>query len=222
MDSTLHSSRTDADRSRDLLMDNRDIAPNETPEWDRQDDVLPYHSSTRNEIPPTPRSWKLLAFETSRLRVLVLVVFGTFLAACPVPRKYMTSYALRQILITFVASLVTFPPLRGRSLSYPKRVLRILIAYFGFYISMFAIFGAADEIRIELRWQSLLWYPIHESYQLGYLFRVILVMVGYGIQKAAGIHSTVRILGTYLLCLAWVYIDAPLTIIDLARGRERW
>ncbi len=90
------------------------------------------------------------------------------------------------------------------------------------FISMYAIFGAANEVRIEARWRSLLWYRQHGGCELGPLTRLILIVSGYCMQKLSEHHSTIRILGAYLLCIAWIYADAPMTIIDLARQRERW
>ena len=193
-------------------------------EQDLSDDLLPYHSSaTERDAACASSSCFPTTSGTSRLSTASLIVLGFFFATCPIPRKYMGASPLRQLLIVLIASLITLPPpLHRRLLGNPKRMIRVAVSYAGLFISLYALFGASDEIHIETRLRSLVSYRQHEGHVLGYFTRLILLTLGYFIQKKAGMHSTNRILGTYILCLAWIYSDAPMTLIDLARQREHW
>ncbi|KAK6079859.1 hypothetical protein SCUP515_03700 [Seiridium cupressi] len=187
-----------------------------------RDGVLPYQDNPgRKGAADLRKWWTLNKFRREQLLVLTQIVFGIFLATCPIPRFYLAN-PLRTILITFDAALVTFATSRRVVLNDKGRLRRILVAWLGFSLSMYAIFGASDEVHIDLRWRSLLWYQTYEGLRLGYLSRWVLILVGYAVQKSAGLHSRNRILGSYLLSLLWVYADMPTTIFDHARGREYW
>ncbi|KAH8671417.1 hypothetical protein BX600DRAFT_248155 [Xylariales sp. PMI_506] len=166
---------------------------------------------------------KLSTFIRAYSVLLLQVILGVFLASCPIPR-YFLIYPLRIILITFNVTLIIFPLSRPyrRSVHRRNQIIRTLVAYFGFYLSIYALIGASQEVHIELRWQSLLWYRSSTSYTLGYLGRCILTLMGYYIQVSAGLHSRRCILGSYLLSIVSVFADMPTTIFDLARGRPRW
>jgi hypothetical protein len=199
------------------------IASRPTHELDEYPDgALPYHVT---EVPTGNTAGKnVLGFLRSKrghLRSLLLLVLGIFLASCPIPRMHL-AYPLRILLITFDASLVTFETPRRGVVSRRERVLRTLTAYFGYYLSMYSIFGASDEIHMNLQWQALFWYPTYKGFHLGYITRWILIFCGYRIQISARLHSRSRIISAYLLSLLLVYIDMPTTIFDLARGRQHW
>lgn len=156
------------------------------------------------------------------ITVLVALVVGTFVASCPLPRKALPQW-LRLVLIVFAASLVTAPPLRNSrllSLQFPWR--RLGAAYAGLAIAAFSLFALADEVHLELRWMSVLGYQSPSGLRLGYFSRCALAALGFALQKATRLCSTRRILASYLLCTVWLYIDAPLTLLSLASGREHW
>ncbi len=154
MDSTSRSGYAYGGCSEHLLVEDEGIMLYDIPEEEEyEDDVLPYHrpSTPDKSDKATPLPLVSTPFVSIRLSILVLAVFGTFLGTCPLPRKYMSGYFLRQMFIAFVASLVTFPSSWARVLlSSPKRKRRILMAYFGFYLSMYAISIAADEVHMEM------------------------------------------------------------------------
>jgi hypothetical protein len=192
-------------------------------ESESQDEVLPYQLEARESHYDAPS--KRDGFKLPKIawfwRLLPMLTFGTFLATCPLPRKYIP-HALRYILMTFTASLVTFPASCQR-----KNIVvmqRILVAYLGFYLSVYAFFGCTDEVHFESRWQSLLWSQEHWGYglRLGYLSRLALVLVAWFIMKRSRLYPARRILKTWLLCFVWIYADLPLTLVDLARQREHW
>lgn len=199
------------------------IAPRVNHELDEyRDGVLPYDNGAAQAGGAPQKNWPSLArLRKECLRALPLLVLSVFLASCPIPRALLSD-SLRLVLTTFVASLTTFAASHRVLLSRRERILRTLAAYSGFYLSMYAIFGASDGVHIDLRWQSLLWYPTYKGFQLGYGSRWVLIFLGYRIQKSAGLHSRNSILGSYLLSLVLVYIDIPTTIFDLARGRAHW
>ncbi|KAH8891736.1 hypothetical protein GQ53DRAFT_746231 [Thozetella sp. PMI_491] len=218
MNAAPSSSPAGAARRLDPAADGGAITLDEIPTPEDHDALLPFHRAAAAAPKPQPAS----GFAAGRPLLLFFVWLGFFLAACPLPRKYLSGLYTRRLLITLVASLTTFPSLRGRLMNRHKRLRRVLMAYAGFYLSMYALFGAADEVRVELHWRSSLWYQLAGSLQLGYLSRLFLAAAGFSLQKFAGIHSAMRILATYLLCVLWMYIDVPLTIFDMARGREYW
>lgn len=199
------------------------VAPRGILELDEySDSVLPYQNSSAQDASGINSKWlKSSRFRTDHFLLLIQLVFGTFLATCPIPRWSLT-YPLRIILITAVAALVTYATPRRVVLSNRERIRRVVWAYLGFSLSMYAVFGASHEVHIDTRWQSWLWYPVYNGIQLGYLTRLVMIVLGYNVQKSAGLHSRNRILGSYFLSLVWVYADFPTTIFDHARGRTHW
>lgn len=153
------------------------------------------------------------------ITVLVALVAGTFVASCPLPRKALPPW-LRLVLIIFAASLATSPHLRNSRLLFPWR--RLGLAYIGLAIAAFSLFVLADEVHLELRWTSVFGYQSPSGLRLGCFSRCALAAAGFAIQKAARLCSTRRVLAAYLLCTVWLYIDAPLTLLSLASGREHW
>lgn len=184
--------------------------------------LLPFQSDSQRHIAPDgPDFLGSIHYRWQRLVVLTYLVFGTFLASCPIPRKTLL-HPIRVFLINLVAILVTSTPSRRANSKSRESLRRAAVAYLGFFLSMYAIFGAADEVHIETRWQSLLWYSNYDSFKLGLLTRWILLFSGYRIQRFAGVHARNRILASYLLSLFWVYVDTPTTFFDHARGRTHW
>ncbi|KAH8900691.1 hypothetical protein GQ53DRAFT_740645, partial [Thozetella sp. PMI_491] len=193
----------------------------ESHQWPDQDGTLPYHNpSARSHSAATARRPSVLS-GLKRSPVLALLVLGVFLGACPIPRKHMNGL-LRQFLITVVVSVIMTPAPRSEVFSQPKRVERLLVANAGFYLSLYGMFGAANEVHVEMGHESLLMYRTPLGWNLGYLSRMLLAAGGFCIQKSAGVHSTKRILGGYLLCMLLLYFDVPSTLIHLAVGGDRW
>lgn len=199
------------------------VAAEQPPELD--DDftsVLPFQNSPVKDDTAQNLNWfRSSAFGSEHLLVLGQLIYGIFLASCPIPRFYLSQF-IRVVLIAHAAIWVTSALSRRGTQNKSGNWRRLLIAYLGFYLSIYAIFGAADEVHLDLRWTSLLWNTTHEGFQVGYLSRCLCIFIGYCIQRSAGIHSRTRILGSYLLSLFWVYADTTTTIIDHARGREYW
>ena len=173
---------------------------------------------------PTTATWAILSrrHPSNLTTILAALVAGTFVASCPLPRKALPQW-LRLVLIIFAASLVTAPPLRNSrllSLQFPWR--RLGAAYAGLAIAAFSLFALADEVHLELRWMSMFGYQSPSGLRLGYFSRCAFAVLGFAIQKATRLSSTRRVLAAYLLCIVWLYIDAPLTLLSLASGREHW
>lgn len=187
------------------------------------DSVLPFqNSATQNDDLRKPNRLQSFRYRHSRCLVLIAqLLLGTFLASCPIPRKQLPN-AIRVLLISFNAALVTFTPTRRMALTHKERIRRSCATCLGFLLSTYAIFGAVDGVHIELHWRSLLWYAGYNGFRLGLLTRWILIFVGYAIQKSSGLHSRNRIMVSYLLSILWVYADFPTTLIDHARGRTHW
>ncbi|KAH6658078.1 hypothetical protein BKA67DRAFT_656306 [Truncatella angustata] len=187
--------------------------------------LLPYQNRTATNPENGGLKWsnlltRLLNSRRTRTLLLGQIVFGTFLASCPIPRLYL-NHAFRVIFISIMAALVTCPSPRRAGHS-KERLTQELFNAFGFCLSMYAIFGAADEVHIDWQWHSLLACRTYDGYQPGYLSRVMFIYIGLRLQRYAGLHSQSRILGAYLLSLVWVYADFPTTIFDHARGRVNW
>jgi hypothetical protein len=189
-----------------------------------QDDVLANQAASRinpqfDTSPKRDGTW--FVRRSSRWRVLAILTFGTFLATCPLPRQHVPS-SLRIFLIATTASLLLLPTKRHFDIG--AFVARLAVSYLGFYLSIYAIFGAADEVHLEMRLQSLLWFPGHwdRDWRPGYLTRLALVVASWGIVRRVGLYSTGWMVKTWLLCFAWIYADVGLTTFDMARGREHW
>lgn len=187
-----------------------------------QDAALPFENDAVRDRPAAkPRPWKTFVPRRRLWVTSILVLFGFFLAVLSAPRKKMDQ-DIRLFLITLDASLVTLPITRIWSFSSEERVRRLATAYLGFYLSMFAMFGASDEVHIDMQWRSLLWYQVYDGFRLGYALRLVLAIAGFYIQRRAGLYSAKRILETYILATVWIYTDLVTTISGLARGRQRW
>ncbi|KAK8032969.1 hypothetical protein PG991_002367 [Apiospora marii] len=178
----------------------------------------------------------------SNLMTVVLAsILGSFLATCPIPRQHVPQLP-RLALMTLCASLVTLlsPGLsircccccrgrrrrrRGGPAEKPIVARRLIVAYLGLYLASYALFGLAEEVGFETSSVGAVVFGHRTAavgLQPGYVARAVMVVVGFALQRASGLFSTWRVLATYLLLLAWVYADAPITILSLATGRKHW
>ncbi|KAK8114188.1 uncharacterized protein PG998_001323 [Apiospora kogelbergensis] len=180
------------------------------------------------------------------MAVFLAGILGTFLSTCPVPRQLVPQLP-RLALMTLCASLVTllYPSInircyccccfccrrryrglrRGGTIKKPIVARRLVAAYLGLYLAAYALFGLAEEVGFETSSVGAVIFGHRTAAvgtQPGYVARAVIVVAGFALQRASGLFSTPRILATYLLLLAWVYADAPITIISLATGRKRW
>ncbi|KAK8083337.1 hypothetical protein PG996_002118 [Apiospora saccharicola] len=209
-------------------------------EEDEHDAPLPRHQAGRRG-----RRRRLLPL-SNLMTVALASILGTFLATCPIPRQQIPQLP-RLALMTLSASLVTLlsPSLsirccfcccRGRRRlrrlrrggpagEKPIVARRLIVAYLGLYLASYALFGLAEEVGFETSsFGAVVWghRTAAVGVQPGYVARAVMVVVGFALQRASGLFSTWRILATYLLLLAWVYADAPITILSLATGRKHW
>ncbi|KAK8042233.1 hypothetical protein PG993_006756 [Apiospora rasikravindrae] len=178
------------------------------------------------------------------LTVFLACILGTFLATCPIPRQSVPQLP-RLALMTLCTSLVTLlsPSVSfrccccccccrrrirragGRAIKKPIVARRLIVAYLGLCLSVYALFGLAEEVGFETSSVGAVVFGHRTAavgLQPGYVARALMVVVGFALQRASGLFSTCRILATYLLLLVWVYADAPITILSLATGRKRW
>lgn len=175
------------------------------------------------------------------MTVALASILGTFLATCPIPRQHVPQLP-RLALMTFCASLVTLlsPSLsircccccrghrrrrRGGPTEKPIVARRLIVAYLGLYLAAYALFGLAEEVGFETNSVGAVVFGHRTAavgLQPGYVTRAVMLVVGFALHRASGLFSTWRILATYLLLLAWVYADAPITILSLAIGRKHW
>ncbi|KAJ1335145.1 hypothetical protein MN608_01880 [Microdochium nivale] len=195
------------------------------------DDVLPSHSSPARDD-KSAMSWlsRLGLIATVYLPTAICFLVGAFFATCPSPRHWhWAQYPTRQILVIILVILVVIPPsLRRRSASFSSsfglggRARRVLASYAGMAVALYALIFTSDDVHIEFRWDSLLWYSTYGGPQLGYLTRTLLAYAGFAVHRAARLHTTPRILAAYALSVLGVYVDVPMTLIDLAKGRPKW
>ncbi|KAK8048764.1 hypothetical protein PG994_010494 [Apiospora phragmitis] len=178
------------------------------------------------------------------MTVFLACILGTFLSTCPITRQSVPQLP-RLALITLCASLVTLlsPSLsvsiricccccrrrgrgrRGGPAKEPIVARRLIAAYLGLYLAAYALFGLAEEVGFETSSVGAVVFghrTVAVGLQPGYVARAVMVAVGFAMQRASGLFSTCHILATYLLLLAWVYADAPITILSLATGRKHW
>ncbi|KAK8089886.1 hypothetical protein PG997_004847 [Apiospora hydei] len=159
------------------------------------------------------------------MTIFLACILGTFLATCPIPRQSVPQLP-RLALMTLCTSLVTlFSPAGGRTTKKPIVARRLIVAYLGLYLAAYALFGLAEEVGFETSSVGAVVFGHRTAavgLQPGYGARALMVAVGFALQRASGLFSTCRILATYLLLMAWVYADAPLTILSLATGRKHW
>ncbi|KAK7969441.1 hypothetical protein PG988_008514 [Apiospora saccharicola] len=195
-------------------------------EEDEHDAPLPRHQAGRRG-----RRRRLLPL-SNLMTVALASILGTFLATCPIPRQQIPQLP-RLALMTLSASLVTLlsPASASAAASAaaaavkPIVARRLIVAYLGLYLASYALFGLAEEVGFETSsFGAVVWghRTAAVGVQPGYVARAVMVVVGFALQRASGLFSTWRILATYLLLLAWVYADAPITILSLATGRKHW
>ncbi|KAK6842493.1 hypothetical protein PG989_009027 [Apiospora arundinis] len=213
------------------------------------DDASSRHSSSGSSGRRGPSRRRRLLPLSNLMTVFLACILGTFLSTCPVPRQLIPQLP-RLALMTLCASLVTllYPNVnircycycccccrrrgsrtrslrRGGTTKKPIVVRRLVAAYLGLYLAAYALFGLAEEVGFETSSVGAVVFGHRTAAvgtQPGYVARAVIVVVGFALQRASGLFSTTRILATYLLLLAWVYADAPITLISLATGRKRW
>ncbi|ORY58739.1 uncharacterized protein BCR38DRAFT_446447 [Pseudomassariella vexata] len=208
-----HTQGTQVDEGRDVSPDTDVFGAG------YQDDVLPYHAADEDTQDQVAPSLKTRFGRRASWRFILVITLGFFLATCPVPKRNMPFY-MWLALTTFTASLMSSP---FRAYGRPKKLVRrILVAYLGFFLAVYAFFGAAEEIHIDFWRQGLFWYHGLNRFRPGYLARSLMVVTGYHMQKSSGLYARGQILRMYLLCFVWVYADVGLTTFDLARGRQQW
>ncbi|KAK8139592.1 hypothetical protein PG984_000715 [Apiospora sp. TS-2023a] len=194
------------------------------PEEDEHDAPLPRHPAGRRG-----RRRRLLPL-SNLMTVALASILGTFLATCPIPRQQIPQLP-RLALMTLCASppsaSVVASAAAAAVVAFAKPIVarRLIVAYLGLYLASYALFGLAEEVGFETSsFAAVVWghRTAAVGVQPGYVARAVMVVVGFALQRASGLFSTWRILATYLLLLAWVYADAPITILSLATGRKHW
>ncbi|KXJ94719.1 hypothetical protein Micbo1qcDRAFT_159985, partial [Microdochium bolleyi] len=152
------------------------------------DDVLPSHVSPAKDDKSGAR-WlsRLGQMAIAHVSAIICFIVGAFFATCPRPRHWIP-YPFRQILVMILASLIVIPPslLRrtGSSFGPTVRMRRLLMSYAGMAIAMYALVFTSDDVHIEFRWDSLIWYSTYDGPQLGYLTRTLLAVAGFTMHRA--------------------------------------